>query len=339
VRDQSRRLVWALAALALPALLPARAVAAPLMLRIATAAPDGSAWAREFRAFSRDVEAHTQGEVQVKWYFGAIAGDDFEVMARVERGQIDGVASGGGLCQKLSPTLRAMRVQDLLQSHPEATWLTGRVNQTLADEFLEHQLVYFGGPVLGVELVFSRAQIGSWRALQQQRLWRWDMEPAAIALSRAAGMTIVPRALGELLYAADRGDLDGFIAVPSTMLAFQLLPKIHFVQDWPHGFLIGCFMIAQRAFDRLSFDQQQTIRADATKAILRVDDVARDTDARLLGGLLQRQGITVEATPPDLKRELQAAMREAPKRVSEPAISSEIVRHLRELLVEHRKSR
>jgi TRAP-type C4-dicarboxylate transport system substrate-binding protein len=337
VGDLSRRLVCVLAAWT--ALSSAHAGAAPLVFRIATAAPDGSAWAREFRAFGRDVEAHTQGDIQFKWYFSAIAGDDFEVMRRLERGQIDGVASGGGLCQKLSPTLRAMRVQDLLQSHAEATWLVGRLHESIAAEFLEHQLVYFGGPVLGGELVFSREAIPDLRTMRQRRLWRWEVEPAPIALSRAAGMTIVPGALKDMLHAYEDGQVDGFIAIPSTMLAFQMLPKVHYVQNWVHGYLVGCFIMAQRAFDRMSFAQQQAVRTDSPKGILRIDDVGRDTDVRLLGGLFQKQGIIITPTPSDLKRDLLVAMHDAPKRVGDAAISEEIVRHLRELLVEHRKSR
>jgi hypothetical protein len=88
----------------------------------------------------------------------------------------------------------------------------------------------------------------------------------------------------------------------------------------------------------MSFAQQQTVRAAATKAVLRFDEVGRDIESKLMGGLLQKQGITVAHTPPEMKRELLAAMHDAHKRVSEPAISDEIVRHVRELLAEHRRS-
>src|SRR4051812_2756063 len=73
------------------------------LLRLATVAPDGTAWARELKAFSRDLEAQTRGELSAKWYFGGIAGDDVQVGERIQRGQLDGVASGGMLCQQLSP--------------------------------------------------------------------------------------------------------------------------------------------------------------------------------------------------------------------------------------------
>jgi TRAP-type C4-dicarboxylate transport system substrate-binding protein len=332
--------VKALRALALVGtlLFAASGRSAPVVLRLATVAPDGSAWAREFKAFARDVAMHTNGEVQIKWYWGAIAGDELEVEDRMARGQIDGTASGGGLCTKFSPTQRAARTQDLLASHQEATWLARQLNDTLEQEFLQHGMVYLGGPVIGTELVWSRDPIHTVEELARHRLWRWDVDRTAIALSRAAGLTIVPKSLQDILHSYENGELDSFLSIPSTMLAFQLLPKVRYVQDWAHGYLIGCLIVAQRSFDRLSFEQQRIVRSDGNKYIRRVDDVALDIDTRLLSGMLQQQGIVVQHAPEEMKQKLLAAMHDAHKKVSDPQISDEIVRHLRELVAEHRKS-
>ena len=43
------------------------------VLRLATAAPDATSWAKELRAFSRDVESSTDGQVAIKWYMGGMA--------------------------------------------------------------------------------------------------------------------------------------------------------------------------------------------------------------------------------------------------------------------------
>src|SRR4051812_32295447 len=61
--------------------------AEPRTLRFATAAPDGTTWARELRAVSREVEQETEGAVRVKWYFSGIAGNELDVIDRIRRGQ------------------------------------------------------------------------------------------------------------------------------------------------------------------------------------------------------------------------------------------------------------
>ncbi len=64
----SRALVLvALVAAALSAR-PATAAAEPVTLRLASVAPEGTAFARELRAFGREVQAATHDTVTVKWY-------------------------------------------------------------------------------------------------------------------------------------------------------------------------------------------------------------------------------------------------------------------------------
>src|SRR3970282_1171771 len=87
-------LVCALVGLLVGAPAPAAAGEA-VVLRIATAAPERSGWAREITAFSREVERETQGRVKLKWYWGSVAGDELEVMSRIQRGQLDGTGPGG----------------------------------------------------------------------------------------------------------------------------------------------------------------------------------------------------------------------------------------------------
>jgi TRAP-type C4-dicarboxylate transport system substrate-binding protein len=282
--------------------------ATPITLHVATDAPDGTAWAREFRAFARDVDLHTHGEVMVKWYFGGIAGDELGVENRIKRGQVEAAASGGGLCQKLSPTYRAMRFQGVLQSHEEASWLLGHMRKSIEDELKTKGFVFLGGPVIGRELVFSRAPLKDLDALKRTRMYRWDVDEAGIALGRAAGLSLVPKALSEGAKAFDAGEIDGFLTIPAAVLAFQWTQRARYVIDWPHGYLMGCLIFAERAWDRLSIEQREQIRADAAKAIARVDDVSRDADERLLGGLFQRQGMTVEHISESLKKSLIAAM-------------------------------
>ena len=67
------------------------------VVRMATPAPEGTGWAREIHAISREVEAATHDGVKLKWYLGGIAGDELQMGERVRRDQLDGVGSGGML--------------------------------------------------------------------------------------------------------------------------------------------------------------------------------------------------------------------------------------------------
>src|SRR5689334_15317701 len=105
------------------------------MLRLATIAPEGTAWAREMQAFGRDVDTGTAGRVRVKWYYGALAGDDKTAAERIERGQLDGVASGPWQCERWAPSYRVLRPPGLFEDPAEATFATHLILHDLDGEF------------------------------------------------------------------------------------------------------------------------------------------------------------------------------------------------------------
>src|SRR6476620_405630 len=110
---------------------PARA---EVVLRMAAIAPDGSPWTRELKAFAREIESRTRGRVRIKWYWGAIAGDELQVLERIQRDQLDGEA-GAQFCDRLAPSLRVMRILGLIQSWDEALHVIARMRRTLDGEF------------------------------------------------------------------------------------------------------------------------------------------------------------------------------------------------------------
>ena len=55
-------------------------------LKIATLAPDGSAWMRELRAAAAEVKAGTGGRVDVKFFPGGVMGNDAVVLRKMRLG-------------------------------------------------------------------------------------------------------------------------------------------------------------------------------------------------------------------------------------------------------------
>ena len=76
-------------ALALLATAPTMALAQQV-IKIATVAPDGSAWMRELRTAAAEVQAGTQGRVNIKYYPGGVMGSDTVVLRKMRLGQLQG---------------------------------------------------------------------------------------------------------------------------------------------------------------------------------------------------------------------------------------------------------
>src|SRR5262245_22412259 len=102
-------------------------------------APEGSGWARTLPGFPRRLSALTaltSGQVEMKWYMGGITGDEFEAVARMKRGQLDGAGLSIG-CEQLSPSLRALRVVGMIQSREESTYVLTRLKPRVDQEMAQ----------------------------------------------------------------------------------------------------------------------------------------------------------------------------------------------------------
>ena len=261
-----------------------------LTLRMATIVPDGTAFARELKAFGREVETETRGEVTVKWVWGGIAGDDVQSADRVDRGQLDGIASGGMLCEKRAPTHRALRLVGLYRTYQESAYVAGQLRPAIELEARANGFVYLADTGIGPSDVFSRRPLRTLAELKKERLWIWDTDDVQRAILDEMGWNVLPLGVAEAGKAYAENRHSGFISIPGAMLAFQWSAQAKYAEDVRLSYLTACLLVSNRAFDRLPIEHQQTLRLAAARLRSRLSDVMQRQDESLLGGLFQKQG-------------------------------------------------
>jgi len=312
------------------------AVAEPIVLRVGTAAPDGTGWAREFKAFGRWVEAEAKGALRIKLYLNSVAGDELEMGERVRRGQLDGVASGQFLCQTLAPSMRVLRLPGVFQNRDEARDIVSRLHDTVEKEAAKNGFVVLGAAGLGPDVIFSREPVRSMEDARRLKLWRWDVDDLGIAASREMGLDIVPVPLHEALRAYDDHKLDGFLAAPSAALAFQWSSATSYVTDLHSGYLYGCLVFGEKQFQRLDPALQQALRAGAARMLVGIEELGRRQDEELLGGLFAKQGLKTVQASASFRSEYFAAAKAARERLVGKLIPRDLVETVLRMLADYR---
>jgi TRAP-type C4-dicarboxylate transport system substrate-binding protein len=323
------------AALALSLLVPAGA-GAQHVLRMASVAPEGTAWARELKAFARDVATSTGGTVRVKWYLGGIAGDDLAIGERIRRDQLDGAASGGMLCERVAPSLRVLRVMGICQTRDESSYVVGRLRPIIDAECERNGFISLVTAGLGPEVLFTRSPVRSLAELKQSRLWIWNNDDPFVAQLATIGVHAVPLSLEAAARAYDDGQVDGFLTVPSAALAFQWSTQARYVSDLRVSFLTGCIVVATRAWDDLSIEAQAAIRAAAAKLQVRFEDVGHSQDEALLGGLFARQGLRPVPVSASFRSEFFEAARAAREALGDKLVPRALLTRVLEVLADYR---
>ncbi|HEY2744565.1 MAG TPA: TRAP transporter substrate-binding protein DctP [Polyangia bacterium] len=306
-----------------------------IVLRMATVAPDATSWAKELRAFGRDVETSTDGQIAVKWYMGGITGDEKESLARIGKSQLDGMASGIE-CGEVSQSMRALNVPGVVQDRDEANYVSQKLQAQFAAEAQKNGFALLFTAGLGSTMVFSRTPVRTMSELRTIRLWRWDLDQWGVIATREMGMPVQAAALEDAARMYDDGKIDGFTTMPSAALAFQWSTQAKYITPLPVGYVQGCMLLANRAWDRLNQHQRDAVMAAAAKCAHRFEEVGREQDQQLLGGLFQRQGIKIVPPSSALRAQFFEAARAARERMSEKILPHGLLDEVIRLLADYR---
>jgi TRAP-type transport system periplasmic protein len=317
----------------------ARGETEPVVIRMATMAPGGTAWAREFNAFAREVAQQTNGAVHIKWYFSGIVGDEPSMGQRLARGQIDGLASAGPLCERWAPSMRVLRVVGLLTTPSEATYANDRLRPVFLGEFHKSGVVPLTIVPIGPHILFSRTPIRSLLDLRRAKLWVWDRDDVLRTELDAFRVPTVPLPIEQAAAAFDDGRVDGFIAPASVALAFQWSAHTSYVTDLRLDYFTGCIVLADRAFDPLPAATQAILRQAGAKLGVRFAAVSLQQDAALLGGLFARQGVKHVPVTPGFAAEFFELARATRDRLDERLVPHDLLMRVLAILADFRASR
>lgn len=310
----------------------------PLRIRMAAEAPEGSSWAREFHGVDRQVQAATDGQVQIKWYLGGITGDEVHTLDRIAKGQLDGEA-GALFCDRVAPSIRVGRIVGLFQSRDEWHFVMSRLWPRIDAEATQRGFANLGVSSVGNILLFSRRPLRTVEDLRSQRFWTWDLDDISRAMLERMGLQVVPMPVVDAAKAYDEGRVDGFVATPSAALVFQWSARAHYYSDLLVGELPACVVVAQRALDPLPIRQQQAFTAAMANFVGRFEALGRAQDEELLGGLFERQGLHKMSAGVELRAHFVAAARAAREQIAPSLISKELLTETMSLLADYRSER
>ena len=317
--------------------LPALARADGHVLRLGSIVPDGSGFAREIRALGMEAEAGDESRtLKLKYYLSGIAGDELEMLERVKRGQLDGVISGGMLCEKLAPSLRVARIPGLIQQWDEAEAVVTRIKPTLDKEMLERSFVNVGEVVVGPSILFTRAPAASLADLQRSKLWIWDTDEMLKLILPVLDMPVVPLPIHQAANAYDTGKVDGFITPAAAALGFQWSAQAKHFTDLRLGFVVGCVAVATRAFDSLPLVAQKSLRNAAAHSPSHYQSLALSQEKELLGGLFRKQGVQPVTVSPDFRASFLHAAQVARDKVAGKLVAPELIQRVLGWLADYR---
>jgi TRAP-type C4-dicarboxylate transport system substrate-binding protein len=308
--------------------------AAGAVLKIATLAPDGTAWMKEMRAAGAEIRKRTEGRVELKFYPGGVMGNDATVLRKMQIGQLHGGAVTVLALARIFPDSQLYGLPLLFRSHAEVDYVRARMDPLLMEGLARNGMIAFGLVEGGFAYLMSSSPVRRIADLKAEKMWAPEGDVITPTLYKAAGVAPVVLPLADVYTGLQTGLITGVGISATGAIALQWYTKTKYLTDVPVYFTAGALVIAGRAYERLAPADREIIRSVLTPTFRNLDRASR-RDNEAARTALKNQGIEFVRPDAAAMQEFERVAAEARAAIGKkglytPALLEALEAHLRE---------
>ncbi len=266
-------------------------------LKIATVAPEGSAWMREMRAAASAAEAATEGRVKIRFYPGGVMGNDATVLRKIRLGQLQGGAFTGSELTPISRDAQLYSLPFLFRNGAEVAAARAAVDPLLFEGFENAGWKVLSLSGVGFAYLMSSGSIADHAALVSRKVWVPQNDVIAERVFRAGGVAPIPLPLPDVFTALQTGLLDTVGNTPAGAIALQWHGKLRQVLDLPLSYITGYVVVEGKPWAKLQEADRAAVAEAFRASGARIDADNRRSDADAMKAL-QGLGVTLVAAEP-----------------------------------------
>jgi TRAP-type transport system periplasmic protein len=264
--------------------------------RIATLAPEGSAWMKILSRGAEEVNKTTSGRVTVKYYAGGVQGDEKDVVAKMQAGSLDGGAMTSVGLSLVDESIRVLELPMMFQSVEELDHVRKKMWPTFKARYAKKGY-HLGDPGdVGFLYFYSNTPIKSLGDLTKAKVWMWSEDKLVRAMYRRLGVNGVPMGVPDVLPALNTGRINAAYASPLAAVALQWYTKVKFATSMPMAYGIGATLVRKDKWDKMSAADQKAVQKVLTTQANKLRAAVRKDNQRAFQAIT-RAGVKVIETP------------------------------------------
>lgn len=294
---------------------------AQTQLKIATLAPQNSAWATHFLAGAKDVEARTDGRVKLKFFWGGAQGTESKVQQKIKIGQLHGGTFSPTDFQGRYADLNIYGMPFFFRSPEEVSFVRERMDPMLEQGMQELGFNTYGFAGGGFAYILSNEPVQSLADLRGKKVWLPEGDEISYEAMKGLNLSPVPLPVTDVLTGLQTGLIDIVAIPPVVALALQWHTKVSYVTQIPVLYPMGFLAISQRALRRVSDADQAVLDEVMNDVYAKVDTDSWAESENAVDALLSVGIENVEPLEGELER-IRAAMAETTRGIAEQGLIS-----------------
>lgn len=320
-------------------LLSARpATGEPVLVKMATVAPDGSKYHLILREMAETWKSASGGAVEVRLYPGSVAGDDIDVIRKMRLGTLNAALLTSVGVAAVDRSVYAVEIPMLYRSYEEVDYVLGKMAPNLEAALEAKGFVVLDWVDGGWLRFFTKTPVTRPDQLKPLRLFAWAGDPEALEVWKGSGFNPVPLPSTEISTALQTGLVSALPTTPQAAVLLQWYAHARNMTDVKWALLIGAMLVNRLTWEKIPAASRPALKAAAREAGKRLREETRQADERDVQAMRKR-GLNVIAIDAGDEAVWRAAAEGAYDRIRGKIVPAEAFDEARRHLAEFRKLR
>ena len=305
--------------------------------KVATLSPEGSFWMQKLREGGDEIAKKTEGRVKFKFYPGGVMGKDRDVLRKIRLRQLHGAAVTGNVLNDVYPDIRLYNLILKFHGLKEVDYIREKMDAELMAGLEQKGLVPFGISEIGMAFIMSIEPVQELEHMRSRKAWVPENNELALVALKAFSISPIPLPVRDVLMGLQTNMIDIVAGSPMAALALQWHTKVKYVTDIPLSYIFATLFIDQKAFNKISKEDQAIVRSEMGRVVKDLDKKSRQ-DNLLAKEAMIKQGIQFLKPTEQAAEELRKTIVIANKKLEQDGhLSAEMVAKMNKLLAGYRK--
>jgi len=273
-------------------------------IKIATIAPQGSAWMRQFDELTAEVLEATDGKVLLKAYPGGVLGEERDVLFKMKVGQVDGGGFLGFGIGKVCPDARALMLPMLFETYEQVDFVLRKMRPYLEKQARANGYVALGWTELGFSYVFSGVPVRNMQELRGAKPWTIANDRVMGELFRVGKVSAIPIPVGDVLTALQTGLIKTVFSPPLAAVATQWFTRVKYRSDTRLTYSFGGLFVSEKSWKKLPAETQAILLKISHRHTAELTAKVRKSNTEALD-VMAKRGIELVKTDAEGVKELK----------------------------------
>jgi TRAP-type transport system periplasmic protein len=314
------------------------ATAQPVVVKMATIAPEGSQYHLILRELAEKWKSASGGAVELRLYPGSVAGDDVDVVRKMRLGTLNAALLTSAGVATVDKSVRALQIPMLYGSYEEVDYVLGKMAPKLEAALEAKGFVVLNWVDAGWVHFFTKTPVTRPDEMKPMKLFAWAGDPEAIEIWKGAGFNPVPLPSTEISTALQTGLVSALPTTPQAAVILQWYTHAKNMTDVKWALLLGATLVNKVTWEKIPAASRPALLAAAREAGVRLREETRKSGDRDVQAM-QKRGLNVVAVDARTEALWRATAESAYDRIRGKSIPPEAFDEAKRHLADFRKQK